>query len=160
MSTKSGIRALLVAALWLSLIGVLAVSYRYFVSAEWKDSMQGTPELSAKQWRTLPPADLRTKPIIFARGSAELSDESRRELRDLCETLKHSPHTYLRAIGEARPSDDSGEHEANQNIARARAQAVVDFLAYLDINRLRLAMDIEDGGDGTPTVRFETKELR
>jgi len=160
MSKKSAVRALLVAALWLALIGALAVSYRYLVSPSWKEHLQGAREISLAQWMTLTPTEMRASPVTFSRGSAQLSDENRRELQNVYGALSQSPQTYMRIIGQARQADDVSEAEANRNIACARAQTVADFLADQGISRLRIAVETEVSADGASAVRFVMGEAR
>ena len=160
MSKTSAVRALLVATLWLSLIGTLAVSYRYLVSPSWKEQLQGAREISLAQWMTLAPADIRARSVTFSRGSAQLSDENRRELQNVYSALAQSPQTYVRVIGQARQADDASEAEANKNIACARAQTVADFLADLGVSRLRIAVETELSADGASAVRFVMGEAR
>src|SRR6185295_289266 len=125
MSKKTAIRALLVALLWLSLMGALAVGYRFFVSAETKERIQGVPELKEKQWHSLA-GHVNAEPVSFARGSVDLSDEAWRKLDELAVMLRKSPRLYVRVIGQARRADQASDAEANALVARTRAQEVSD----------------------------------
>ena len=156
MSKKPAFRALLVAALWIGVMSLLAVSYRYFANPALKERVEGAPELSTKQWQELAVSNVRAEPIGFARGSAQLSDENRRQLQDLCADLRNSPQLYVRVIGDVRAAEDAAEAEANLRLAQTRAQVVAEFLSATGISFTRLTVTTAKSAnnDGAQTVMF------
>jgi hypothetical protein len=77
--------------------------------------------LTPAQWTSLRPVgELKTAPIQFRRGSAEISLDSQRDLQALARRLQGFPHFYVRVVGQARAE---GDPEANRALAQARAEA-------------------------------------
>jgi outer membrane protein OmpA-like peptidoglycan-associated protein/ABC-type nitrate/sulfonate/bicarbonate transport system substrate-binding protein len=92
--------------------------------------------LSEDQWQRLEPVGtLQVEPLVFARGTAELTAHSKRVLGHLVETLKTWPRYYLEVRGHARPE---GDPEANRLLAEQRARAAAEFLAAQAVPRPRL----------------------
>lgn len=104
---------------------------------------QALEALTAEQWDKLRPvAQLRTEPITFRRASANISDQSRRDLQELARRLQSFPRYYLKVIGHAR---SDGDAEANRRLARARAEAAARFLVEQGIDADRIRTEAEPG---------------
>ncbi len=105
--------------------------------------------LTEDQWQHLRPVgELRTEPIGFGRASSNLTLDGQRATVDLIRTFRSYPRYYLRVIGHARPE---GDPEANQSLALARSEAVLQALtaAGLDRRRLHAEWDLSTDNDGT-----------
>ena len=93
-------------------------------------------ELSESQWSTLVPVGTLSVPeLVFARGTANLSEVSRTVLDELAEKLRSWPAYYLRVEGNA---SSSGNIEANLSLAARRAEATVEYLKALGIPAARM----------------------
>lgn len=116
--------------------------------------------LDEGEWgRLVVMGSMRVPPVNFARGTARLNVQSRRDLAALARTLESFPWCYLRVTGCTRPE---GDREANRKLAQERAQAAVEELAGNGVsrNRLRAATIFSEGGEdaaaaGGQTVVFE-----
>jgi outer membrane protein OmpA-like peptidoglycan-associated protein len=87
---------------------------------------QGAKALTPEQWEKLQPVgELRLEPIVFSRGSANISVQSDRDLQALARRLRSFPQFYLRVIGHTRAE---GDPDANRALALARAEAAAQFL--------------------------------
>lgn len=87
---------------------------------------QAPAALSPEQWQALRAVgELRTQPIVFRRGLAEVSLDSERDLQELARRLQAFPRFYVRVIGHARAE---GDPEANRALAQARAEAAAQHL--------------------------------
>jgi len=94
------------------------------------------PKLSDKQWDSLAAVGtLNVKPISFARGTARLNVNSRRELDQLAEHLRSWPTYYLIVVGHARAEGDAA---ANVELAAKRAEAAAEYLASRGIGEGRV----------------------
>lgn len=92
--------------------------------------------LTPEQWNALRPVgELRTQPIVFRRGSAEISLDSERDLLELARRLRTFPRFYVRVIGHARAE---GDPEANRVLAQSRAEAAVQYLIRQSVAAPRL----------------------
>ena len=93
-------------------------------------------QLTDGQWETLIPVGrLKAKPIAFARGTARLNVQSKRDLDTLVKHLRSWPHYYLSVKGHARAE---GDLQANMQLAGQRAAAALDHLAAQGVSRNRL----------------------
>jgi len=92
--------------------------------------------LTAEQWNGLRPVgELKLEPIVFVRGSANISVQSERDLQELAKRLQSFPQFYLRVVGHARAE---GDPEANRQLAQSRAEAAAQFLVAQGINGNRI----------------------
>jgi outer membrane protein OmpA-like peptidoglycan-associated protein/ABC-type nitrate/sulfonate/bicarbonate transport system substrate-binding protein len=92
--------------------------------------------LSGEQWNTLRPVgQFRIDPIVFRRGSADVSEQSQRDLQELARRLRSYPQFYLRVVGQTRAE---GDPEANRQLAQARAEAAAQALTASGINADRV----------------------
>jgi outer membrane protein OmpA-like peptidoglycan-associated protein len=111
--------------------------------------------LSDAQWEQLRPVGtLRVRPIVFARGTAILTRQSKFELDRLAGSLRTWPHYYVSIRGSARVE---GEAEANRALAMSRAQAAAAYLTEQGIAAERVrAIGTEPAAEGgrAQTVRF------
>ena len=72
----------------------------------------------------------------FAKGKADLTDDSKIALHDLAKVMKQNPELRLRIEGHTSAEGDAA---VNQKLSEARAQAAVDFLVNkegIDASRL------------------------
>jgi outer membrane protein OmpA-like peptidoglycan-associated protein len=151
---------LAVAVVWIAIAVALAVAYRYFVSPQWKESIQGMPELTAEKWDALAPTDsISAPPLPFARGASALDDDGQRVLLSLAAQLKSAPQYFVRAIGQARSDGDTA---VNERLALERARTVADFLVNHGISakKVRASLEKPADGDGLQEVRFVIGEPR
>lgn len=95
------------------------------------------------------------KNAYFEFGKADLLPESRLELQRVVKFLVKSNKTTLEISGH---TDDVGTADANQTLSEARAQAVLDFLASIGINRSR--MKAVGYGKTRPRARGTSEESR
>ena len=105
--------------------------------------------LTAEQWNGLRPVgQLRIEPITFRRASANINEQSQRDLDELARRLQSYPRFYLRVIGHARPE---GDPEANRQLAQARAETAAQFLVTQGVNQNRIkteaALGKVEGGE-------------
>jgi len=92
--------------------------------------------LTAEQWNGLRPVgELKLEPIVFVRGSANISVQSERDLQELAKRLQSFPQFYLRVVGHARAE---GDPEANRQLAQSRAEAAAQYLVAQGINGNRI----------------------
>lgn len=92
--------------------------------------------LAPEQWDALVPVGtLQVERIVFARGTSDLTDQSRRALARLAETLQAFPSYYVMVRGNARADGDA---EANKRLAERRAAAAADFLLQAGIPAARV----------------------
>ncbi len=113
------------------------------------------PALSDDQWEELiPVGTLEVERLVFARGTARLTTQSRRVLEGLAETLESWPLYYVDIRGFARPE---GDPEANRRLAADRAREAADFLVGLGVPEARMrafGMMSPKAGGSAQTVRF------
>jgi outer membrane protein OmpA-like peptidoglycan-associated protein len=112
-------------------------------------------ELTDDQWNSLVPVGTLSVPeLVFARGTANLSDVSRRILDELAEKLRSWPAFYLKVEGNAA---SGGNPQANLALAARRAEATVEYLKSLGVPAPR--MRSLSGKIGTSRVVFVLGEL-
>jgi outer membrane protein OmpA-like peptidoglycan-associated protein len=119
-------------------------------------TLPALPELSPQQWDALRDAGtLRVPPVVFARGSATLTDQGRQALRQASRLMVAFPQYYLTVQGHAR---SDGNPQANQRLAQQRSQAVLDELlkAGVESSRVRARAKISD--DQGSAVTFSLGE--
>ncbi len=121
---------------------------------------QAPTTLSPQQWQTLRPVgELRTQPILFRRGLAEVSLDSERDLQELARRLQAFPRFYVRVIGHARAE---GDPEANRALAQARAEAAVRQLVRQGLSPQRVRAETAlpaAGGAEAQAVSFVVGQL-
>ncbi len=114
------------------------------------------PGLTDAQWTALVPVGtLSVERIVFARGTATITDQSRQALTKLGETLNAFHRYYVVVRGNARPE---GDPDANRRLAEARARAAAGFLTEAGVApaRIRVTSGVSEassGGEGQ-TVTF------
>lgn len=112
--------------------------------------------LTDEQWQTLVPVGTLSIPeLVFARGSAMLTEQSRSVLDELAEKLKSWPQYYLRIQGSA---SNLGDPEANRALAAKRATTSVEYLLSLGMPRERMR-SVEGGPSGETRVTFQVGQL-
>ena len=79
----------------------------------------------------------RLLPLQFALGSADLSPQSRANLKNLADALKEPGHSgkHIRITGH---TDKSGSVEINQRLSLQRAEAAATYIATLGVARDRI----------------------
>lgn len=94
--------------------------------------------LTDSQWQALQPvATLKVRPIVFASGAADLTENGREQVAALVKDLQHYPHFRLEVRGH---SGLRGDAEANRSLSQQRADAVLKTLREefnLDADRAR-----------------------
>ncbi len=116
----------------------------------------GLVALSEEQWKSLVPVGTLSVPeLVFARGSATLTEQSRSVLNELAEKLKSWPQYYLHVRGSA---SNKGDPDANRALATKRATTVVEYLLSLGMQSERIR-SIEGGPSGETRVSFEVVQL-
>lgn len=108
----------------------------------------------------LPPAPAPKKEIFFpgvrfALESAVLTEGQLATLDDVVDTLNANPHIRLRIEGYA---DATGPLAFNEDLSRARAEAVMQYLLSRGIDQSRL--ELEGYGISNPVADNETEEGR
>lgn len=95
------------------------------------------PALTDEQWgKLIPVGQMRIQDISFKRGTAELSDFSKRDLDELATKLKSFPQYYLVVTGNARAE---GDPEANLLLAENRSKVAAEYLILrLGVSRNRI----------------------
>lgn len=93
--------------------------------------------------------------LLFALESAELSETTRQNLRELAETLQKYDETEILIEGH---TDASGSDEFNQKLSVDRAESVADFLAEQGVKKSRLKT--EGYGESQPIADNTTEEGR
>lgn len=121
------------------------------------EKVRGTamPKLTDSQWSSLIPAGTARAPtLVFARGTAQLTDRSSLLLDELVGTLQ-STRYYVIVRGNA---SRRGNLEANARLAEERAQEVERYLVEkgVDADRIR-AIGVEPSG--STSVSFVLGEL-
>ena len=116
-----------------------------------RDETVKLPALSRTEWEKLVPVGtLEVPPLIFARGTARLTEPSKKALDDLIGKLTTFPQYYVLVRGNASLE---GDPEANKALAEARAKAAEQYLTDggVDAARIRAV-----GGEpsGRTTVTF------
>lgn len=112
-------------------------------------------ELSEAQWGTLTPVGTLSVPeLVFARGTARLTEASKQTLDELAKKLLTWPAYYIKVEGNAA---SGGNEAANLALARERADAAVDYLKMRGISTAR--MKSVQGKVGQSRVVFILGEL-
>lgn len=118
------------------------------------------PELKDDQWASLVPVgELKIKPITFARGTARINVQSKRDLEDLAHKLASWPQYYLLVRGNVRKE---GDPKANLALASERARATADSLVELGVSRPRVRAEAAPGagtGGGAQSVSFQLGQV-
>lgn len=92
--------------------------------------------LSEDQWnQLLPVGNLQVTPLVFARGTARLTDESKSDLDLLVQHLRTWPMYYVAVKGNA---STTGDLEANKQMAMLRATSAAAYLTDHGINKNRI----------------------
>jgi ABC-type taurine transport system substrate-binding protein len=116
--------------------------------------------LTPEQWASLRPVgELRVAPIEFRRASANLSEQSERDLQDLARRLESFPQFYLRVVGHARAE---GDPEANRQLAQERADAAAKHLVTQGVNPQRIRTEAAPAGVAgaeAQVVSFEVGQM-
>lgn len=117
-------------------------------------------ELRDDQWPTLiPVGELKIKPITFARGTARINLQSKRDLEELAKKLASWPRYYLMVRGNVRKE---GDPKANLALAQERAKATADALVELGVARPRVHAEASPGagtGGSAQSVSFQLGQL-
>jgi ABC-type nitrate/sulfonate/bicarbonate transport system substrate-binding protein len=112
-------------------------------------------ELSEEQWTSLTPVGTLIVPeLVFARGTARLSEASKQTLDELAKKLLTWPAYYIKVEGNAA---SGGNEAANLALAKERADAAVDYLKMRGISAAR--MKSVAGKVGQSRVAFILGEL-
>ncbi|MCS1408672.1 MAG: putative lipoprotein YiaD [Verrucomicrobia subdivision 3 bacterium] len=116
--------------------------------------------ISDAQWSQLRPVgELKMKPLVFVRGSSNISLASKRDLAGMAKKLKTFPEFYLRIIGQTRAEGDAN---ANRRLAEQRAGAVAQCLMNDGIGSQRIrteAMPSQARAGAAQSVRFIVGQL-
>lgn len=92
--------------------------------------------LSDAEWSKLATVGTLSVPeLVFLRGSANLSEQSKRTLDDLFQKLQAWPQYYLMIRGNA---SNNGDRQANLDLATNRGEAALKYLLSLGIPRERM----------------------
>ena len=84
------------------------------------------PKLSEQQWAKLVAVgELQVDRLVFSRGTARLTNQSKLTLESLVNTLRSWPQYYLAVTGRAR---QEGDADANRALAEQRAATAVKYL--------------------------------
>lgn len=107
-----------------------------------------TPErvLSDEDWlnlKSIGNLDINIAP--FKRGSSELSDTNQSILNGLSNKLKEKPNYYLIIKMIASNNDDKDVADSNMQLARDRANTIIEYLYSNGINKNRMHVTSEFG---------------
>jgi flagellar motor protein MotB len=112
--------------------------------------------LGDKAWDSLVPVGTLNAPeLLFARGSSNLTEQSRSILDELAEKIKSWPQFYLKVRGS---SSKKGDAEANRALAAKRADTVVEYLQSIGMPKERIR-SVEGGPDGETRVTFQVVQV-
>ncbi|MDZ4849047.1 MAG: phosphate ABC transporter substrate-binding/OmpA family protein [Pirellulaceae bacterium] len=112
--------------------------------------------LTDEQWKSLVAVGTLSIPeLVFARGSATLTEQSRFILDDLAMKLKSWPQYYLHVRGSA---SNKGDPEANRELASKRASVAVEYLLSLGMSGDRMR-SVDGGPSGETRVTFQVVQL-
>jgi flagellar motor protein MotB len=112
--------------------------------------------LSEDDWKTLlPVGTLEVPRLVFARGTANLTQQSEETLNNLAKELKSWPQFYLTVVGN---SSKDGDPQANKKLANDRAQTAVDWLVKAGVDKRRVRSTSSDP-NGSTTVMFLLGQL-
>lgn len=108
-------------------------------------------ELSEQDWSELVPVGtVDIPPLVYARGTARLTESSKRKLDDLLEKLENFPKYYLMIRGHAARV---GDPDANTELAKQRASAALQYLLSQGAAAARLHA-VPGADTGQTTVTF------
>ena len=99
--------------------------------------------------------DLQADPILFAPESTVIEAESDAILATIAETLNGIPQVRVEVVGH---TDNFGDPDENQALSEQRAQAVLERLVELGVDRARLSARGE--GDAVPIADNSTADGR
>lgn len=104
------------------------------------------PTLTEAQWASLQPVGtLEVPPLVFARGTAMLTEASQSVLDELLTSLNTFPQYYVTIKGNA---SKEGDLEANKELAQRRAKAAEQYLIQRGISDRRVkAVAVEPSGE-------------
>lgn len=112
-------------------------------------------ELNEQQWNGLTEVGtLEVEPLVFARGTSQLTPQSKLALDRLAETLKSFPSYYVIVRGNARRE---GDPTANKQLGESRAKEATSYLlnAGIEPTRIRgLGTEPAPTGGEAQTVKF------
>lgn len=95
--------------------------------------------LDAKTWASLKEVGtLKTRPVVFQTGTADLSYEGKQELDSVAASLRHYPNFRILVKGH---TGVTGNPDENRRLSHDRAEAVARYLAVtynMDSNRLQV----------------------
>ncbi len=127
------------------------------------ESVRATSEaaaISESQWASLRPVgELRIKPLVFVRGSSNVSLTSKRDLAEVAKKLQTFPEFYVRLIGQTRAEGDA---DANRRLAEQRANAVAERLTSAGVGSQRIRTEAApsvDRSGSAQSVRFVVGQL-
>lgn len=107
--------------------------------------------LTEEEWKLLRPVGtLQVPRLVFARGTARLTQASEETLSDLAKKLKTWPQYYLIVRGNC---SKSGDVEANKTLAGERSKAAMEWLTQNGVDKNRIRSDISEP-NGSMTVAF------
>ncbi len=108
------------------------------------------PNLTEPQWlKLVPVGTAQVPPLIYARGTARLTESSQAKLDELVENLKSWPNYYVMIRGNA---STVGNAEANRTLAQQRAAAALEYLLSKGVPAARFrAMEGELSGQTSVT---------
>ncbi len=115
-------------------------------SEQIEDDVVRLPALTDEEWKELREVgELDVPALVFARGTARLTDRSYAVLDDLVNALRSWPQYYLRVRGNA---SRRGDLEANRQLAENRAKAAADYLVQKGVDRNRIRHEgVDPTGD-------------
>ena len=168
MSNSRPKKGILIAAfVWLLLIGIVAVAYRYAVAPMLRgtlisetgiDTSGATVDdnpLDANEWNNLVIAkDITIDPITFGRGKSELTAQSQRTLDEIVAAMQSHADYYIVLVGYAR---SDGDIDIANQLVQERIKATADYLSKTGIARNRIieAPSRPSGSSGeAQTVNF------
>jgi len=101
-----------------------------------RDDTTTLPVLTQNQWKNLQPVGtLELPPLVFARGTATMTEQSQRVLDDLVKTFNTWPQYYLVIKGNASLE---GDVDVNKALATTRARAAEQYLVERGISQNRI----------------------
>lgn len=112
--------------------------------------------LTDDEWKNLRPVGtLQVPRLVFARGTAKITDRSYDTLNDLAEKLQTWPQYYLVVRGNVSAE---GDVEANRKLAQERADSTIEYLVSKGVQRQRIHAETSNP-NGSSTVSFILGEV-
>lgn len=110
------------------------------------------PALTEEEWtKLIPVGTLDVPPLVFARGTDRITEQSQITLNDLIAKLNSWPQYYILVRGNASLQ---GDLDANKALANSRAVAVENYLLENGISKIRVkTVAVEPSG--TSSVVFQ-----